>query len=86
MERFIMSDKTDKIQLTTYNQFGEFSFYVERKQIQHYLESKLSKIEVDQFLEICTIKDTRILFDWIKNESLKMATELKQVEKSEEES
>jgi len=66
-----MDDKTAKIQLTTYNQFGEFSFYVDRKQIQDYLDSKLSKIEVDQFLDMCTLKDTRMLFDWIKESSVK---------------
>lgn len=64
-----MNDKTSKIQLATYNQFGEFIFYVERKQIQDYLDSKLSKMEVDQFLETCTFKDTRMLFDWIKENS-----------------
>lgn len=81
-----MSNKTAKIQLTTYNQFGEFHFYVERKLIQSYLDSRLSEIEVDKFLETCTFKDTRVLFDWIKNESLKTTIEHKQVEESEEES
>jgi hypothetical protein len=66
-----MNDKTAKIQLTTYNQFGEFHFYVERKQIQDYLDSKLPKMEAEQFLETCTFKDTRMLFDWIKEYSIR---------------
>jgi hypothetical protein len=63
--------KDNLIQLTTYNQFGEFSFYVDPKQIRAYLDSILSEVEVEQFLEECTFKDTRMLFDWIKSESLK---------------
>ncbi|WP_342423113.1 hypothetical protein [Paenibacillus sp. FSL E2-0178] len=70
-----MNNKTAKIQLATYNQFGEFSFYVEREQIQSYLDSKLSEMEVDKFLETCTFKDTRMLFDWIKENSVRKATE-----------
>ncbi|SEN44981.1 hypothetical protein SAMN04487895_101567 [Paenibacillus sophorae] len=64
-----MSNKTTKIQLTTYNQFGEFHFYVSREEVQTYLDDRMINIDIDDFLDECTSNDTRKLFDWIKESS-----------------
>lgn len=66
-----MSDKTDKIQLTTINQFGVIHFYVSRDEIQTYLTDTKAVINVEQFLDTCTTKSTRMLLDWIKINSQK---------------
>lgn len=62
-----MKDKL--IQLTTYNQFGEFNFYAGREEIKVYLKEQIPDMSVKQFLKEYTLRDTRVLFDWMKENS-----------------
>lgn len=56
-----------KLQIKTYNQFGEFYFYVTQKVLQEYLDAKAWGIRANDFLENYSMQESRSLFDWLKS-------------------
>lgn len=56
-----------KLQIETYNQFGEFYFYVTQKILQEYLDTQAWGIRANDFLENYSMQESRSLFDWLKS-------------------
>jgi hypothetical protein len=63
-----MSEQEYKIKLLTSNQYSEFYFYASIDELEEYLNETLA-ITPEQFLECCTMGQSRQFFEWIKSKS-----------------
>ncbi|MHB0943379.1 hypothetical protein ACYCSU_17155 [Paenibacillus sp. ALE1] len=63
-----MSEQEYKIKLLTSNQYSEFYFYASIDELEEYLNETLA-ITPEQFLECCTLGQSRQFFEWIKAKS-----------------
>ncbi|WP_029517953.1 hypothetical protein [Paenibacillus polymyxa] len=63
-----MSEQEYKIKLLTSNQYSEFYFYASIDELEEYLNETLA-ITPEQFLECCTVGQSRQFFEWIKAKS-----------------
>lgn len=58
-----------QIQLASFNQFGEFYFYINPLLLQEYLNEKSITITLDEFLGSSTIEETQSIYLWLREKS-----------------
>ncbi|WP_311078130.1 hypothetical protein [Paenibacillus polymyxa] len=77
-----MSEQEYKIKLLTSNQYSEFYFYASVVELEEYLNETLG-ITPEQFLECCTLGQSRQFYEWIKAKS-NQRNQNEQIETNEE--